>query len=201
MATLIQLHWSIWRHASVKRPFGKKQYSSQPGRRHPFTYLSRILRRVSERLGLRTIKTFLSVAVSAVLMQYVLHDTPFFACIGAVVAVERTIKDSYKAALIRNLGTLVGGLLGIMFAYLTGNVMLLAIGVIPIILIQNALNKQQSIIPACIVYFAVVYTTTADTALSYGLRRIAETFLGTVVGLIVNHVVFPPKANIEKQGM
>jgi uncharacterized membrane protein YgaE (UPF0421/DUF939 family) len=38
-----------------------------------------------------------------------------------------------------------------------------------------------------------VYTTSADTALSYGLRRIAETFLGTVVAIAVNHTVFPPK--------
>ncbi len=149
-------------------------------------------------LGLRTMKTVLTVMISAAIMRYVLHDTPFFACIGAVVAMERTIQDSYRAALIRNLGTLVGGLLGILFANLTGNVVLLALGVIPIILIQNALNKQQSIIPACVVYFAVVYTNTVDTALSYGLRRIGETFLGTVVAIVVNRAVFPPKPASEK---
>lgn len=144
-------------------------------------------------LGLRTMKTVLTVVITASLMHYVLQETPFFACIGAVVAMERTIPDSYRAALIRNLGTLVGGLLGIVFANLTGNVLLLGFGVIPIIFIQTALNKQQSIIPACVVYFAVVYTNTADTALSYGLRRIGETFLGTVVAILVNRTVFPPK--------
>lgn len=172
----------------------EKQRASFPqdGRR-PLAPTGHFSRFIPRWLGLRTLKTFISVTLSAALMRYVLHDTPFFACIGAVVAMERTMRDSYKAALIRNLGTLVGGLLGILFSYLTGNVMLLAVGVIPIILIQNALNKQQSIIPACVVYFAVVYTNTVDTALSYGLRRIAETFVGTVVALGVNHAVFPPK--------
>lgn len=144
-------------------------------------------------LGLRTIKTTLAVIVSALVMKYLIKDTAFFACIGAVVAMEKTMQDSWRAAVVRNVGTFIGGMVGIIFSQLTSNIILLGLGVIPIIFIENCLKKKQSIVPGCIVYFAVVYLNTLDTAISYGTRRILETFIGTVIGLLINYLVFPPK--------
>ncbi|MFV0414454.1 MAG: aromatic acid exporter family protein, partial [Oscillospiraceae bacterium] len=67
--------------------------------------MKRIASILSSVVGLRTIKTVIATLLSALLMKYVLHQVPFFACIGAVVAVERTFYSSIQAAIVRNVGT------------------------------------------------------------------------------------------------
>jgi len=151
-------------------------------------------------VGLRTIKTALAVILSALFTVFVLKDIPFFACIGAVVAMEKTIEESRRAAFIRNLGTLGGGIIGMIFSQISSNSIFLGLGVIPIIVLKNILNKQETIVPACIVYFAVVYLNTSETATSYGLRRIIETFIGTLIAIAINYLIFrPEKSKAEKK--
>ncbi len=147
---------------------------------------------LSSFFGPRTLKTVISVALSAMLMKYVFHQSMFFACIGAVVAVEKTVSSSLRAALIRNIGTLVGGLVGIIIGSFTENILIISLGLIPIIYIHNVTEKRESIIPASIVYFAVTYLNTMENAWVYGLTRIFGTFMGTLVGLAVNFLIFRP---------
>lgn len=144
-------------------------------------------------LGLRTIKTVAAVFISALFMKYVLHQSPFFACIGAVVAVEKTVSSSLRAAVIRNVGTLTGGVVGIAISSFTENILLISLGLIPMIYVDNLLGKKESIVPGAIVYFAVAYLNTMNEAWVYGVKRIIGTFIGTLIGLAINLLVFPPK--------
>lgn len=148
-------------------------------------------------IGMRTIKTVLAAFLAAMLMKYVFHQTPFFACIGAVVAMEKTMSQSLRASIIRNIGTLVGGLVGIVVSSLTQNLLLISLGLIPMIYIDNRLKKQESIVIGAIVYFAVVYLNMSGGALVYGLTRILCTFIGSLVGLAVNMLICPPKNEKE----
>lgn len=144
------------------------------------------------KVGLRIIKSALAVIISVAVMEYIVGDTPFFACIGAIASMEASIKKSFEATLIRNLATAVGGIIGILFTFLTDNSLLLALGIIPVIYIINILKKHQSIVPGCIVFLAVVYLNDANTGWIYGCRRIAETFLGSMIGLLVNYTFKRP---------
>lgn len=148
-------------------------------------------------VGLRTIKTIIAVLISSVLMKYILNQNPFFACIGAVVAMEKTIVMSVKAAVIRNVGTITGGVLGIIIGSLTENIFLMALGLIPFIMLNNIIGKKESIVPGAIVYFAVFYLNSMDEAWIYGLTRILGTLIGTLVALAVNALIFPPHAYNE----
>lgn len=148
-------------------------------------------------VGMRIIKSAIAVIISALLMEYVIGHTPFFACIGAVVAMERSMQKSLEAAFIRNLGTVVGGVIGMLVSFLTDNVALQGLGIIPVIYIINLLKKHPSIIPGCIVFFAVVYLNDANTGWIYGLRRITETFIGSLVGLAVNNLIKNPREELE----
>ena len=148
-------------------------------------------------IGLRTIKTFLAVFVSAMIMYYGFRQPPFFACIGAVVAMEKNIAASIRVAVIRNVATLTGALVGIAIASFTENILLLSLGIIPLIWVNRALNKTESIVPGAIVYFAVAYLNTMDAAWLYGVMRVAGTFLGTLVALVINATIFPPKETEE----
>lgn len=144
-------------------------------------------------IGLRTIKTIIAVALAALCMEYIFNDTPFFACIGAVVAMERTMATSIKMSVIRNVGTVTGGVTGVCTTLLTDNIVLLTLGLVPMIYINNRIGKKESIIPGSIVYFAVVYLNTTAGAFQYGMRRILGTLLGTFIGIAVNYLVCRPK--------
>lgn len=143
-------------------------------------------------IGMRTFKTVLAVFLAAVLMKYVFHQTPFFACIGAVVAMEKTLSQSLRTSITRNIGTLTGGLVGILVSSLTQNLLLISLGLIPMIYIDNCLHRKESIVIGSIVYFAVIYLHMSGGALEYGLTRILYTFIGTLLGLAVNMLICPP---------
>lgn len=146
---------------------------------------------------MRTIKTVIAVFLTALVLQYIMHQTPFFACIGAIVSVESSITSSLKAALTRNIGTIIGGTVGILIASFTDSLLLFSLGLIPLIVISNYLGRQETIVPGAIVYFAVCYLNTMEQALQYGLTRILGTFVGSLIGLAVNMLLFPPVAAPE----
>lgn len=150
-------------------------------------------------VGMRTFKTFLSVLISALVMKYVFSLPPFFACIGAVVATERTLPESFHAALIRNLATLIGAAVGVAIASFTENILILSLGIMPLIWISCMLKKSDCIVPGAIVYFAVAYLNTMEQSWEYGVTRFLGTLLGTAVALAVNFLVFPPKDRGKKQ--
>jgi uncharacterized membrane protein YgaE (UPF0421/DUF939 family) len=66
--------------------------------------------------------------------------------------------------------------------------------VIPLIVIINLTRRPESIVPGCITYFATVFLNDSDGTLHYGVMRVMDTFLGTLVAIAVNFLVFPPKA-------
>ena len=149
-------------------------------------------------VGMRTAKTALAVFLSALVLKYILKQTPFFACIGAVVAMESSIASSLKAAFTRNIGTVIGGAVGILIASFTESLLLTSLGLIPLIVISNRLGRRETIVPGAIVYFAVCYLNTMDVAWMYGLWRILGTFIGSIIGLVVNLLIFPPKKEAEE---
>ena len=152
-------------------------------RAHPIPHL----------LGLRTLKTVLAVFLSAAFMQYVMGETPFFACIGAVVAMESSLQRSLHAAAVRNIGTITGGLIGIAVASFTDSLLLTSLGLIPVIITDTLLGRRECVVPGAIVYFAVAYLNTMDQAWIYGLRRILGTLIGTLIAIAINALLFPPK--------
>ncbi len=138
------------------------------------------------RIGPRIWKTVAAVAITSIVMTSLFHETPFFGCIGAVVGVGRNREESFDNSIIRNLGTLIGGLVGIAMLSITDNIVIEAFGVIPIILINRWLKKEPSIVPGCIVYFAVVYLMPSHVGILYAFRRISMTFVGTIIGIVIN---------------
>lgn len=161
--------------------------------------LKKLKQILSSFLGLRTLKTVLAVMIAALFMKYALHQAMFFACLGAVVAMERTIYASLRAVLIRNVGTLTGGLMGILIASFTDNIILISLGLIPVIIIQNVLHRKESIVPSAIVYLAITYLNTSEIVWVYGISRILGTFIGTMIGLLVNTLILPPQAELEAE--
>ena len=144
-------------------------------------------------VGLRTLKTVLATMLAAGFMQYIVKENPFFACIGAVAAMDKTVKSSFRAAFVRNVVTFTGGVISIAISSFTDSIVLVSIGLIPFIWLNNKLDTKEGIVPGATVYFAVAHLNTMQGAWLYGVRRIAGTFVGTLFALAVNALVFPLK--------
>lgn len=144
-------------------------------------------------VGMRVLKTVLAVTIACLFEYYILKQNPFFACIGAVVAMEKNIVLSLRAAVTRNVGTVLGGLIGILIGSFTKNIFIMALGLIPLISLSNLIHKQESIVPGAIVYFAVFFLNNMEDCWRYGLMRILGTFIGTIIALLVNRLILPPK--------
>ncbi|MDR1069199.1 MAG: aromatic acid exporter family protein, partial [Gracilibacteraceae bacterium] len=69
-------------------------------------------------LGLRSVKTALSVFLCIPVLRLLGLDQPFFACIAAVVATQTTVRQSFAIGLERMVGTLAGAVWALIFTTL-----------------------------------------------------------------------------------
>lgn len=71
------------------------------------------------RIGLRNIKTAISVTLCMVIFDIINRDNAFFACIAAVFCMKDTVSSSISMGKNRIIGTIIGGLIGIFLIYLS----------------------------------------------------------------------------------
>lgn len=64
------------------------------------------------KIGMRNIKTTISVFICLLVFELINRNNPIFACIAAVICVQNTIVDSKEIGFSRIIGTIIGGLAG-----------------------------------------------------------------------------------------
>lgn len=158
------------------------------------------------KLGLRTIKTSISVFLCLILFP----REPFFACLAAVSCLQNNVSNSVKASINRVLGTLVGLIHGLIFlvfcryfkfnieSELLGNFLIylsVAIGIIFVIYTCNLIKRPGGINVSCIAFLAITTVHAFADPLYYALNRIIQTILGAVIASLVNYILFP----VEKE--
>ncbi len=132
---------------------------------------------------------FLSVLISKVLkLEY-----PFFTVIAAIFSMENSIASTYKAGLYRLIGTLVGAFVGVIFIYIQpGNALLMAIGTILLIFICNTFKWDRAVPIAGVMFAAIMLSLNNKNPLQYSFSRVLDTFVGIVIAVAVNYLIFPP---------
>lgn len=153
------------------------------------------------KIGMRNIKTALSVIICILILKLLGRHYPFYACIASAICLQDTVKNSYKMGKQRLLGTIVGGIVGIALAsleeafYLTTlTPVLTAIGVVLVIYICTVIKKSGSVSISCIVLLAIMTNLRDTTPILYGVNRILDTTIGIVVAIIVNKYIAPNEA-------
>lgn len=151
------------------------------------------------RIGLRNIKTAISVCICLVLFS----KDPFFAAIASVMCMQDTVENSLKIGGNRVLGTLIGGLLGLVFLYSTRLIhaenfipLITAIGVSCAIYLCNVINKPAASAMSSLVLIAIMIAPITSNPFIYASKRTIETTLGIVVAILVNKYIKPPKEKI-----
>lgn len=141
----------------------------------------------------RDIKTAIAVFLS-VLVSKLLHlEYPFFTAIAVIFSMENSIANSYRAGIYRLLGTLIGAFVGVIFVSIQpGNAVLMGMGTLALIFICNVFKWDRAVPIAGVVFASIMLSLSNKNPLHYSVSRILDTFVGIVIAVAVNYIIFPP---------
>ena len=155
----------------------------------------------SFKIGLRTIKTVISVFLCFLIDSCRNDSVPFYAVIAAILCTQPDMENSLAIAKSREMSTIIGGISGMLF--LTAErlhtaihpelfrELILSLMLIPIIYLSLLLKQKNGTALMCIVFLCVTVTHKKDTnPLYFAWSRIVDTSLGILISLIVNSISF-----------
>ena len=147
------------------------------------------------KIGLRVIKTGIAVFISILFGNLLGIEYPFYSVIAVVVVMQPTVIDTWKFGFNRMMGTIAGAVLGVVLALLWPlNPLVAALGFVLLISFMNWVKKGESISIGAVVFASVYLSEVLSTQehILYAGARLFETFLGIIVAISVNYLVFPP---------
>lgn len=158
-------------------------------------------------IGMRIIKTVVAVFLCG-LFAYIRKESAFFSMIAALACIQNTATETIKSSVDRMIGTLIGGVVGIITVYAMNDLgvihldllryLMVALLLIPIIEISLMVKKPGCASMACMVFMCLVVDP-GDKPAVYSIQRLFETFVGAALACGINMLLpyQPPKA-VEK---
>ncbi|EKQ52834.1 MULTISPECIES: aromatic acid exporter family protein [unclassified Clostridium] len=117
---------------------------------------------------------------------------PFFVLLPAVMPISTFFGETIKFGINRVIGTTIGAIIGsILVTIQPQNVFLVGIGVIIIIYVCNYLKWDSTTSIACLVFVAII-AGVKESAVTYSIHRLLDTFIGISITTLVNNYVFNP---------
>lgn len=145
------------------------------------------------KIGFRNIKTAIAVFLCLVVSKILKLEYSFYAVIAAIISMESTISRSFITGKNRMLGTILGAVIGLLFALIKPeSPILCAIGIVIIISLCNRLKWSKSVTIAGIVFIAIMVNMNGKNPWLYSLNRIIDTFIGITIAVLVNYFIVPP---------
>ena len=146
----------------------------------------------------KTIITITSIVITTVVGQF-FNVEPiglFYTAITCVIITHVDFDKLIENAKNRGVGTLVGGVIGIIFSYIPFHLILkVIIGEFIIILFCEKKLKIPSAI-ASVVFLIIVYRITSEAPYLYGFKRVLDTFIGIIITVVITYIF--KKLNILK---
>ncbi len=151
------------------------------------------IRKMHFPVGMRTIKTAIAVTLAIIAVEYLGHSGAkiIFAVIGAIAAMENTLKAALRNCLAQIGGVAIGVVLAIImrqFPILPE--LAVCIGIVLTMALFVLLHWNQSPVLACLI-LVTICTDESIVAHTYGLARIWDTAIGLGIGLAVNMLIMP----------
>jgi uncharacterized membrane protein YgaE (UPF0421/DUF939 family) len=164
------------------------------------------------KIGMRNIKTSVSVFICLLIFEIVNRDNSFYACIAAIICMQTTLENSFKIGITRTMGTLLGGLFGAIILSIGGSyisdkafIFLIPLSIMLLIELCVSLNRKEAVAISCIVFLSIVISHRArGDYLSHTINRIIDTIIGIIVAVAVNKYLKMPDSlkkytNIHKK--
>ena len=139
---------------------------------------------------MRNIKTGIAVLLATLSGYLGIVQTPVFTVSACILSMKNTIKSSLKDAYSRILGTLLGGLIGYLFALFPDcNIFLAPLGVIIVIHLCQVFKISESASIASITFVSIIIGIGQNHPLIYSINRTFDTMVGVLIALCVNYIL------------
>lgn len=155
--------------------------------------MTHYLRKLHIPVGMRTVKTAIAVTLALVVIEHLGTSSAkiIFAVIGAIAAMENTLKAALRNCVSQIGGVIIGMILAIiMRQFPIPGVVAVGLGIIVTMAVFQLLRWNQSPVLACLI-LVTICTDSSIVAHSYGLARIWDTAIGLGIGLAVNMLIVP----------
>ncbi|KNF09866.1 putative membrane protein [Gottschalkia purinilytica] len=153
------------------------------------------------KIGLRNIKTSISVVACLFLFRIINRPHPLYACIAAIICTKDTVHNSFEIAKERLIGTMIGGVIGGLFLQVNDKVdfwgsyeIVIGLGIVIVIYCCNLINKKGATSISCVVFLFVLTNfidSPSHSPFTYALSRTLDTAIGIILSLIINKYFFP----------
>lgn len=159
--------------------------------------------------GLRIIKTGLAVLISMVISHIRPGGgLPFYSAIAAIIVMQQSVDDSFSVGINRVIGTVFGGLMGLVFLILIPDgslpalldLFLIALVTTFIIWVMANINRKSAVSIAGIVFLSITINHSQDSGgipLAFATSRIIDTLIGVLSAIFVNYGLFEIKKKLE----
>lgn len=143
------------------------------------------------RLGLRTVKTALSVMLSLYLAS-LFGELSIFPALAAIGVMSRTFDEGLIECRNQAVGILLGGLFGCFAALALPEppIWVIALGVMVIIFVCSSFHIGYSTSLSCAI-FIVACMSDPDAVVQSVLIRLFHTAIGLGTGLLINYLILP----------
>ena len=143
------------------------------------------------RLGLRTIKTALSVMLSLYIAS-IFGELSIFPALASVSVMARSFDEGLRECRNQAVGIFIGGLFGVGTAYLFPYppIWIMGLGVMLIIFVCSSFNVGFSCSLSSAIFIVACMSNPEDVANSV-LIRLFHTAIGLGTGLLINYLIVP----------
>lgn len=144
------------------------------------------------KLGMRTIKTAVAVAIALLISELLNITNPLLAAIAAIIAMESSISVTFSTVKDRIYSTILGAILALVFSLIFPiNWLSMGFGILIVIYVCNLFGWQGTIKISTIVFIAILLGYEEGNKWQYALFRIFDTMIGLSVSTLINYYVFP----------
>lgn len=140
-----------------------------------------------ERVVQRAIISIISIVLVTIIGKFLKVEPMglFYTATTCVIITHVDFNKLMETAKNRGIGTIIGGVVGIIFSYIPIPLIVkIIIGEIIIILFCEKKLKIPSAI-ASVVFLIIIYKIKPEPSYIYGFKRILDTFIGIIVTLFV----------------
>jgi uncharacterized membrane protein YgaE (UPF0421/DUF939 family) len=141
-------------------------------------------------LGMRIIKTSISVILCLLLGHFLKYPSPVFACMAAVIVTRENFESSFQQGIARILATIVGCLFALAIMHFNieneyVHILVICAGCILTIYFCVLIKHPDAAALSAIIFLSLTLTHVEDKYL-FTLVRFTETVAGIIIALLVN---------------
>lgn len=159
------------------------------------------------RIGLRTIKSSLAVMICILIFHFIEGGKPMIAALAAVFSLRQDLTTSLSFGKSRILGNSLGGALAIFYFYIKAffpDSFVFELVVLPIlvafsIIFSDGINNNSGIVASIATLLLITLGVPEGESIAYALSRVAETFIGTIIAIVLNFYAKPKPKEKESQ--